>query len=87
MPQPFTLIIKGTPQQAVAAAKKHGATIHHAARTVGHNEVVAIAEAVETDLQKWFWEGPSVAPFPSGSLLLYSPRENLHRIQEMGVPR
>jgi len=87
MTQPFTLIVKGTPAQALEAAKKRGATIHHAARIVGACQTVAIAEAEERELASWFTEPPAQAPYPNGSLLLYSPRESLHRIQEMGVPR
>jgi hypothetical protein len=86
MPQPFTLIIKGTPQQAAEAAKRHGCKTHHVARLVAKGQTLAIVEADEAELGKWFVEDSSL-PYPTGSLLFYSPKEDLNRFAEMGVPR
>jgi hypothetical protein len=87
MPQPFTLIVKGDPAAAARAAGAHSTKIHHSARIVDHpGTTLAIAEAEEKDLHTWFCE-ETEAPYPTGSLLFFSPRENYTRFSEMGVPR
>lgn len=91
---PFTLIIKGTPQQAADEAKARGCKVHHVARLVTKRQTLAIVEADEQELRSWFTEDYSpdqlrdpCHTFPTGSLLLYTPKENLSRFAEMGVPR
>lgn len=70
-----SLTVKGNLKEAIEALQRHG--LERGARVgfVGTGWVrfhVAWSRSIEGLVAAWMNEGPTVAPFPSGSLLLYT---------------
>ena len=65
------LIVKGNRYQAARAAADRGIPFAFVRET--NNETVGLtAEIKFTEVSQWFGEAPSHAPFPIGTLLLYT---------------
>lgn len=65
------LIIKGNKFEAESAAMRRGVSLTVMFESEGHRETVAHSEADVVDLNKWFCEETTEAPYPPGSLLYY----------------
>lgn len=73
----ISLIIKGNPRQARRAADAHGVAINivrevkRDGKLTGETVAVTVNEFTPQVI-KWFCDGPQIAPFPTGALLLYT---------------
>jgi hypothetical protein len=65
------LIIKGNSIQAIKAAEDHRLPLVIERGT--HRETVGVTYATAAQLNRWFLEDTNPPPFPTGSLLLWTP--------------
>jgi len=68
---PYSLIVKGNKHQAARAAANRGIPFAYVRQT--DTETVGLAPEIRfTEIAAWFGEAPLNAPYPVGTLLLYT---------------
>ena len=68
------LIVKGTKEVAIEAAAKHDIKISEDIEETSKGDQMLWATDYDmADIQAWYGELPTHAPFPDGTLLFYNP--------------
>lgn len=82
------LVIKGTPREAIAAARAHGVRIVKFITESSGSTYVDAPESEEERVRSWFGSGGRVtAPYTSGELLYFSTGTSVNAVDDFPLPK